>query len=180
MFWVYCTTQDTRENYKHSACLHSAAQISQSRMECQWREAYVIMSFKLAPISHLREPLPAGVWMHRSMASCAWRFCVGFVDSLLQGVLAERWESAENLLTCCRGSFKHPLSRGFIFFCQALVSLSLSSFFLSPLSFNIAPSCLARHKALHRALVKAAVFLCLVRWKLWVVRHELSFLICAV
>lgn len=32
--------------------------------------------------------------------------------------------------------------------------------FLSPLSFNVAPSCLARHKALHRALVQAAVFLC--------------------
>lgn len=147
----FCTGKDIKENYKHSACLHSSARISQSRVESQWREAYVIMSFKLAPISHLCEPLPTGVWMHRSMASCVWRFCVGFVDSLSPRVLAECWESAENLLTCRRGSFKRPLSRGFIFFCQALVSLSLS--FLPPLSFNVAPSCLARHKALHRALV---------------------------
>ncbi len=80
------------------------------------------MSSKWAPICRLREPLPTGVW------TCCWmgsrvKVCVGFVDSLSPHELAECWESAENLLTCRRGSFKHPLSRGFIFFCQALDSL---------------------------------------------------------
>lgn len=69
MFGVYCSRQDSRENYKHSVGLHGAARIGQSWVESQWREAYVIMSSKWAPISRLREPLPTGVWMHRWMGS---------------------------------------------------------------------------------------------------------------
>lgn len=144
MFGVYCSRQDSRENYKHSVHLHGAARIGQSWVESQWREAYVIMSSKLAPISGLRELLRTGVWMRRWMGSHVKVLC-GVCRQPLAAYVSRTLRVSKKPFDMPPRIIQAPTESWFY--------LLLPSTRFTPRSFNVAPSCLARHKALHTALV---------------------------